>query len=448
MPRTVLFVAYHFPPSGGPAVQRSAKFVKYLPEFGYRPLVLTAADEDIEYLSRDETLLDEVRDAQVTRCAGYARYVIRWPRRLRLNAVTSFFLRPDKNILAWVPPAARAAVRLAAREPVDAIYTSIGPASSVLLGARLKRRLGVPWIVDYRDPWTDDGMGMWPSRWHYRWECRQERRALETADAIVVVTPGMQAMMAARYPTLAHRIHLIPNGFDRADFPACAPRPPDNLLRISYTGASIDYDFRPEVVRVGALVALWVARFGFRTEHYDLSTYSPLYLFRAVRDLLAREPQRAGRLELCFAGHFGPRNRALVQELGLQGIVRELGYVPHRDSVRVLMESDLLFISLPTPETGRRSYHYSGKLFEYLAAGRPILGAIPPGDARDLIERARAGWCVDPRDTGRLSCLIGELMDRKVAGTLRIDPDRQLIEEYDRRRLTGRLAAVLDAIVD
>jgi glycosyltransferase involved in cell wall biosynthesis len=374
--------------------------------------------------------------------------VVDWPRRLKLSPVTSFFLRPDKNVLAWVPSAVRESVRIAARERIDAIYTSVGPMSSVLLGARLKRRLRVPWVVDYRDPWTDDGMALWPSRWHYRWECRQEGRALQVADAIVVVTPGMQEMMAARYPHLADRIHLIPNGFDRTDFPCAEPQPPRGVLRISYTGASVDYDFRPEVVRVGRLVRMWIAGFGFRAEAYDLSTYSPLYLFRAVRELLKREPQRAKHLELCFAGHFGPRNRALLQELGLQDLVRELGYLAHRDSVRVLMESDLLFLSLPTPVVaGRRSYHYTGKIFEYLAAGRPILGAVPAGDARDLIERARAGWCVDPRDTPAFSRLIGELMDRKLAGTLQIDPDRAVVEEFDRRRLTGRLAAVLDAVV-
>jgi glycosyltransferase involved in cell wall biosynthesis len=445
MSRNVLFIAYHFPPAGGPAVQRSMKFVKYLPEFGYRPLVVTA--KNAECSVTDASLLDELDGTSILRCDGYERWVIQLPRKLRLSPLTSFFLRPDKNVLAWVPSAFQAGQRLARQEGVAAIYTSIGPYSSVLLGARLKRQLGVPWIVDYRDPWTDDTMGVWPSRLHYRFECRQERRALAVADAVVVVTPGMREMMIQRYPRLASRIHLIPNGFDAADFAGLTPAPPRDRLRISYTGSCVDYDFRPEVVRVGGLVAAWLHCFGYRNGQLDLSTYSPLYLLRAVKELLCRQPQRAGKLELCFAGTFGQRNHDLVCTLGLQDVVRELGYVAHRESVRLLVDSDLLFLPLPTPDEGRRSYHYSGKIFEYLAAGRPILGAVPPGDARDLIEQTRAGWCVDPRDTPAFADLLATLMDRKLAGNLRIDPDRQAIGRLERRVLTGQLASLLDSLL-
>lgn len=447
MSRNVLFIAYYFPPTGGPAVQRSAKFVKYLPDFGYRPLVITAGEGNVDCAVRDPSLLDGLDEQSVVRCKGYERWVTKFPRTVGLSPVTSFFLRPDKNILAWVPCAVRSARQLAASEGASAIYTSIGPFSSVLLGARLKRRLGVPWIVDYRDPWTDDEMGMWPSRLHYRFECRQERRALAVADAVVVVTPGMQEMMVRRYPQLASRVHLIPNGFDRADFTGLEPDPPKDLLRISYTGSCVDYDFRPEVVRVSGLIAAWVTRFGYRNGQLDLSTYSPLYLLRAVKELLCRRPQLAAKLEVCFAGCFGERNHELVRTLGLQDVVRELGYLSHRDSIRTLMSSDLLFLPLPSPSEGRRSYHYSGKIFEYLASGRPILGAVPPGDAHDLIERARAGWCVDPYDTPVFADLLGNLVDRKLAGGLRIDSDRQVIDQLDRRVLTGRLATLLDSLV-
>jgi glycosyltransferase involved in cell wall biosynthesis len=351
-------------------------------------------------------------------------------------------------VLAWAPCAARAARDIARRRPVDLVYTSAGPFSSVLLGARLKRSLGVPWVVDYRDPWTDDGMGIWPTKVHHRWECRQERRALEVADAVVVVTPGMRELLLRRYPHLTGRVHLIPNGFDSADFVDVNPNPPQGMLRISYTGAAVDHDFRPEVVRVGRLASAWLHWFGYQPDRYDLATYSPLYLFRAVREALNRQPAMAGQLELCFAGVFGPRNRELVRSLGLEGIVQEMGYLPHRESIRLLMSSDLLFLPLPSPPEGQRSYHYSGKLFEYLASGRPVLGAIPPGDARDLIVQSRGGWCVDPRDTHAFAQLLCDLVHRKLAGCLQIDADRAVIDQFERRTLTGRLAALFDAVTD
>lgn len=449
MPHNVLFIAYHFPPAGGPAVQRSAKFVKYLPEFGFRPVVLTCSENAIEYPSRDQSLLDDLGQPAIVRCEGYERWVTRLPRKLGLTPFAGFFLRPDKNILGWVPSAARAARRLAAEQRIDVIYTSVGPFSSVLLGSRLKRRLGIPWVVDFRDPWTDDAMTLWPTRLHYRLECRQERKALRDADAIVVVTPGMQEMMRARYPRAADRIHVVPNGFDAEDFSAPAHQPAAGpVLRITYTGMAVDYDFPAGLLMGGRLTRFWCSRFAYRHTATDFSCYSPLYLFRALRLLLDEQPDAAGKIEVHFAGGFGERNWELIRELKLEKVVTVNGYLPHEQSVRLLLDSDVLFLPLMSFADGRRNYAYSGKLFEYLAAGRPILATVPEGDAADLIRQVGAGWCADPHDVGALSSLLADLLQRKREGRLCCESDSAMIAQFDRRALTARLAGLFDLVIN
>jgi len=109
--------------------------------------------------------------------------------------------------------------------------------------------------------------------------------------------------------------------------------------------------------------------------------------------------------------------------------------------------SVVLFFPLMSYADGDRSYIYSGKVFEYLATNKPILAAVPTGDARDLITRARAGWCVDPRDVGAIKSLLEDLIEKKMAGTLNTNPDQQYIRRFERRELTRQLAELFDSLV-
>ncbi len=449
--KNVLFVAYEFPPRGESGVQRSAKFVKYLPDFGYRPLVLTAAEKEIDALTRsiDHSLLEDVRQATVFSCRGAEHLLIRLPDKIELlRRLLKFCFLPDRNVLAWLPQAKRMAVQIAEAYPIDVIYTSVSPFSSGLLGRKLKKILGVPWVVDFRDPWADDPGRFWSTKLHYRIEARQERRVVEAADAVVVVTPTMKQLMVARYPQQAGKVHVITNGFDAADFAACGNgAPTSSKLRIGFTGRLMDHDRFTIRGSRGPLTRFWMSRITFRHSFTDLSTHSPGYLLRAVRALLDERPELEDKISLSFAGIFGERNEDLVRELGLQDAVSVLGYLPHAESIRLLMESDVLFLPMKRSTDGTRSPNYSGKIFEYMAAKRPILAAVPEGDARDLVKQARAGWCVDPCDVGAIKSLLEELVEKKMAQTLGVDLEEQVVARYERQELTRQLACLFDSLV-
>lgn len=444
--RKLLFVAQRFPPCGGPSVQRATKFARYLPDYGYTPIVLTVAENEIDFV-RDETLLDEVQHTAVYRCQGYERLVTHLPRKLGFGRVVSFFLRPDRQVWAWLPAARKMARKISREHKIEAVYTCVGPFSGVLLGQQLKRLLRVPWVVDYRDPWVDNTAGLWPSRFHFWYERQQERTALNDADAIVVATPTMRDLLAQQYPRCADRISVVYNGFDRDDIPISRSPTTHRSLHIGFAGTLMDYDANPGGVRYGGLLKAWISWFGYRHGPKDPRTKSPVFLLRAVRALLDEQPNAAAQIHLSFAGTFGENNLGLVRELGLEHVVSVKGYLPHAEAIRLLMESDVLFLPMSTEPFNRRSYNMSGKIFEYVATGRPVMATTPEGDLRDWIQRARAGWCVEPSDVDGIKRLILHFLDMKEDGSLTSSVDMDFLKRFERRELTRELAHILDSVL-
>ncbi len=310
--KNILYVAHSFPPAGGATVQRSTKFCKYLPDFGYRPLVLTCTEDAIDR-KLDRSLLEEVRETPIFRCRGYERFLVQLPQKLKLRVLTWFFLRPDPLALAWVPQATRTAMDIAEKYPISAIFVTVPPHSCTSLGVRMKKLLNVPLVVDYRDFWTECTWSLWPTKFHHRFEMRQERRVLAAADAIVVVTPTMKDILARRYPQHEGKIHVIANGFDPEDIPDSNGKPNTGPLRIGFTGHLLNYDLRQHRLSKGPLSGLLL----YANERPDFSTHTPLYLFRAVRALLDERPELESKISLSFAGDFG-NNRELVNRFDLE----------------------------------------------------------------------------------------------------------------------------------
>jgi len=175
MSRNVLFVAYYFPPRCGSGVQRSAKFAKYLPHYGYDPVVLTSALSDIPS-ARDGGMLRELSDVTICRARSHEAF-LRKLAAAGAGPLVSLLLRPDAQIL-WRRHALEAARGIAARHKIDLVYTSVQPWSSALVGLELKRTLGVPWVLDFRDLWAECTHATWPTRLHHALDRSLERRAL------------------------------------------------------------------------------------------------------------------------------------------------------------------------------------------------------------------------------------------------------------------------------
>jgi glycosyltransferase involved in cell wall biosynthesis len=428
--KQVLFVAYFFPPYGGGGVQRSIKFVRYLPDLGYRPVVLTRPlnasvlhappDGSLEASVSEEADVLRVPGPEPTREGGWTGRAQRW------------FRLPD-SLDRWWPESVVAEGRAAAEES-DVLFATMSPFESGEAVAELARDTGKPWIADLRDPWALDEWRVYPSALHRRLEQRRMGRALSSADAIVMNTREAARALVARFPELARKqVVTIPNGFDASDFAGPAPERSDGAFRIVHAGA-VHTD--PKATR--AIRRL----LGGEARGLDISTRSHLVLLRAVAAVLAARPGLRTKLEVHLAGVIGEADRALLPA----DVVHAHGYLPHAETIALLRSADLLFLPMHDLPAGVRSRIVPGKTYEYLGARRPILGALPDGDARDLLVEAGNAALCRPGDVDGMARLILEQVDRAERGEPVPAPRADVLARYERRALTARLAAVFDDV--
>lgn len=180
---------------------------------------------------------------------------------------------------------------------------------------------------------------------------------------------------------------------------------------------------------------------------YDLSTKSARYLLLAMRDLFAERPEYRSILSLELAGYVPEDHQELVIKLGLEDSVQFHGYLPHREAITLMGTVDVAFLPMVTDIDGRRSYNLSGKIYEYMALRKPILAAVPEGDAADMVRRARIGWVVDPYDVRGMKELVKQLIEKKRNGGLSVHPDCEYIRGFNRRSQGRQLAAVFDGVL-
>jgi glycosyltransferase involved in cell wall biosynthesis len=400
----VLLVTMYFPPAGGGGVQRPLKLATHLPALGIETHVL--APDDPKWLHRDEDLQPPTQ-AFIHR-ARYLGPQARLPSE-ELHGLTGTdraltqarlayrrLLLPDASV-TWAPTAIPAAVRIVRRERIDAVITTSPPLSLNLIGAAVKRLTGIPWVADQRDSVVQNA-----DRRFERTSVRMKEKALErvvqlvarNADAVVAVSEAIADEVRGFEP--AGQVRVIPNGCDFDDFAGLEYRP-DGRFRITHTGSF----------------------FGKRNPRAFLTALAE----SGLDDAVAR-----------FVGDFRSTDREWLEQLGLADRLELIPYVPRRRALELQRDSEANLLLLPEA-AGRGRVVPSGKIFEYLAAERPILAAVPPdGVAAQLVRETGAGVVVAPDDEhGLREALLG-LHARWRAGRL---GDGYLSEEQ-RHRLSRR----------
>jgi glycosyltransferase involved in cell wall biosynthesis len=434
----VLFVTYHFPPVGGAGVQRSVKFVRYLPEHGYEPVVLTGPGPTTDrWTPADASLAAEVpASTDVIRVQGPVP-----SRSSRVRARAERWLRLRTGFARWW----QAGIASRGREAghVDLLYASMSPFESAPAVAALARDLGLPWIADLRDPWALDEMIVYPTPLHRRLELARMERLLSSAASLVLNTPEAAHALMRQLPSIdPGRVSVIPNGYDAADFAGPAPARRDPGFRIVHAGY-LHTELGYAQKRTGRLRRV----LGGDEVHVDHLARSHVFLLRALDRLLDTRPELAGSIELHLAGVLSPADRtAIAAELRRPEIVKTPGYLTHAETIALLRSADLLFLPMHGLPPGRRARIVPGKTYEYLAAQRPILAAVPDGDARNLLERAGALLC-RPTDVEALSEALSEQLDRADSDKGSPGGPRDFLERFERRNLTRELAAVFDEAV-
>jgi hypothetical protein len=215
----VLFIAFHFPPRGGPGVHRSLNFVNHLRSCGYEPVVLTVTEEDLRKgnYEWDESLKTRIpKDMEVHRCSSGENFFLRRVlMKLRLFRLFWFFLYPFfwERTAGWPRAAMPRALELIQQHNISLVYTSSAPFASAWLGYRLKKKTGIRWVADLRDPFTDGYQWDFPSRMHWLFMRRMEKRTLNMADHLVVNTPEVRKLMLEKGILNAEKISAITNAY-------------------------------------------------------------------------------------------------------------------------------------------------------------------------------------------------------------------------------------------
>lgn len=410
-----LLVAYEYPPIGGIGIIRSLKFSKYLPAFGWHPHVLSVRNPDRFY----STLTHEPVPDGVTvhRSWNVANNLSVVEGALRRVGVQSKLIVPDAYV-GWVPDTVRAGRRLIRDNDIDLIYVSVSPFSACRIGTRLKERTRLPLVLDFRDAWT---LGPDPIKYlHPALERRNERleeEAFRAADRIVTATEGIAEQYAEKYPFAAEKLVPILNGFDCDDIPETVE--PYEKFTIAYTG-------------------------------FFYGTRSPHLFVKALERILKNRLIPADDIEFVWAGRDAPWVRTMFRDAGLDPIMRYLGLVPKTEAERILYRSHLIFILIPQDERASQQRVLTGKIFPYLASGRPILALVPEGDAQKLIaEYSDNAAIITNNSVDDVVAAIIDAYRRWKAGEQALvvgKKTREFRRRYNYRVRAGELAAVFDEV--
>jgi len=402
--KKILLVAYHYPPEGSSSgVLRTLKFSKYLPEFGWRPHVLTVKEDF--YRQRDEQLAREV-PPEVTVHRTFA-------------LDTQRYLGIPDRFVGWVPFGISAAKKIIREERIDAIFSTSPLPSAHLIAYRLKKRFGIPWVTDFRDPWIEEGLWPKPGTLRFRIESFLENKVVSAADRVSVTTGGLKQELTQRYPQLSEdKFVVIENGFDEADFIKIQEEtnPDSNGFLILHAGM-VNSEFR-----------------------------DPFPVLEALAELTQRGELKR-KLRVCFLGGGSyvesEAFAARVRQLAAPEIVEVKKRVSYFDGLRLLLRSHALLLLQDSEDTRNLT---PAKAFESLRAKKPILALMQEGATADLIRSTDSGFLLDRKNPESMRKTMQKLLtraDENVSHSSRLNG----IERYERRHLTERLAGTLEDMV-
>ncbi len=437
--KRVLIITYYWPPTGGSGVQRWVKFAKYLPSEGWEPVIYTP--ENPEQLAVDHSLEAEIPEGteviktritepyelykKFLRRSGHSKEAVEVN---PVNAQNKSFaqkaamwvrgnlFRPDPRCL-WINPSVRYLKKYLEDHPVDLIVSTGPPQSMHLIGRKLAQQTGLPWIADFRDPWTKIfyfkhlSMTKATERWHQK----MEKAVLEDADAVVAVSPLVQQEFQAMTRT---PVELITNGYDECDFPEG---------RDKDAAGGGDKDFI--ITHTGLFAA----------------DGNPTVLWDVLSEKCRKDKDFRKALKIKLIGKTDSQVLESIEEAGLKENLEDLGYQKHSVAVEAQRKASLLILPL------RKEPEYKavlpGKLFEYLASCRPVMGIGQPDGAMSMIlDKTNTGAVYDWEDRISMKKYIDECWKAHLSGTLIIkDGD---ISVFTRRNLTHQMVELFNKVIE
>jgi len=409
--KNILVISYYWPPSGGPGVQRVLKFSKYLKKLGWEPIVLTAKDGDFPV--KDYSLNDDAKTTQayfVKSISLHKLYswivgkktsptyqlssssedsiivkIIRW---IRNNLIV-----PDGRI-GWYPNAVKKGSDIIKKNNIRVIFSSAPPYTVHLIARTLSKKHEVPWVADFRDPWTDrfynyENKRLWLTKLI---DSHLERKVINDATALTTVSKTISEYYKKTF-------NVIHNGYDEEDF-SLVNKTENNNVVISYIGTMT-------------------------------KSQNPLMFFESIYELNLKEK----KYQIDLIGNIHPDIKYYIEAKKYDNFIKTKPYIPHKDAIKKMCESDFLLLVIPNTEKNKGII--TGKLFEYIRSMRKIIMIGPPNsDAAKIIAQTNSGRCFDYSEKNKIK---QTLLKTNL-------PSSNNYQQYSRENLTKILSHLFEEI--
>ncbi len=458
MTPSVLMVVYYFPPQGSVQVLRALKFAKYLPEFGWKPVILSVKDilhyyndpdlikelpnsveilrtssldpfrfmgvlknltptinphpkKNVEYPARWIPTGGEGGGKEKGNCAGYLQGEggedVFFRFRNKFNELNRWLALPDSRF-GWYPFAVSQGRKAIKNQEIKMIYSSSPPNIAHLVALKLHRETGLPWIADFKDMWADYPHSL-PTQWHRRKMQNWEEKIVTHASKVIAINPAITNDFQKRYPSISpDHFQTLVHGYDPLEFSGLV-RQPYPKFTIVHTGSF----YEPRQIAD--------------------------YFFKAIAELLLDKPELKDKMEIILVGTLTNRQKMLMENLQLNSVIKLVGSVNRREAVQYQINADVLLLLVG--EGYRSELVLPAKTWEYFASGHPILCMAPPGVTSDLIKKHNAGIVVLPQDVTAIRKAVEDFYQQYSTNRLS-SADSSVYSQYDRRKITGELASL------
>ncbi len=426
--KKVLTISYYWPPAGGGGIQRVLKFCKYLPQYGWEPVVLTV--DSHSFSLRDTSFSqDASRVKQIYRIPAFEPQAIlaRPSKKKReaskltpsnsflfnlLNLVRLNLFIPDTKI-GWYLPARRKGLEIIEKEDVDLIFSSAPPYTTHLIALSLKKATKKPWVADFRDPWLENISYNTAPRLPVvkKLNSMLERAVLENADIVTTVGPGMKHLLGGKHTRMRRKVEVIYNGYDPQDVLPSIRR--SRLFHLSYFGTIYPYK------------KSWTT------------------LLKVLKELIDSDSDFATFFRLRVIGNIHDSILTqIIDTLPTQN--RDIrDYIDHNELATLLYSAQLLLLVID--DVPLNKLIITGKLFEYLHTGNPILALGPrDGDAHTILKEAGRHGCLDHADHAGIKAFITDHFSRWLSGQMA--PSVTWLPQFERPILTAQLARLFDSL--
>jgi glycosyltransferase involved in cell wall biosynthesis len=439
--KNVLFIAYYFPPIGGGGIHRSINFVKYLPGFGYFPIVLTCSiPAEDRWAPRDDTLEKNLNINSIVLRISTPPPL---PDTKIMRRLKKIFFLQDNFSKWWIRYAIKLGEEIIKENKIDVIYATMSPFQSSYVANYLSKKYNIPWVADLRDPWALDEMVLYPSLLHRRYDLFRMKVVLLGASAVIMNTQeAVESLKKHFFEFKNKHVLSITNGYDANDFNFNTDRKNINKFCIVHSGTL----FSETGMQLKRRKTIYNV-LGGANKNVNILGRSLVYLLKSLEEWIEECPEITNRLEVLLIGKLTPDDVAILEGRKCKNIFVCTGYVSHEESVGYLKSANVLFLPMHGTTGGLRATTVPGKLYEYMASGRPILAAVPEGDAKDILMKSGLSYISPPDDNKLLLKGLKSIYNDWENNINRYNPNWDYISMYERKNLTKKLAEVFNTVI-